>query len=85
MNQLAHGLLAIGVQQGDCVALSVGNRIEHLEIVFATAENRRVGNSPRFKWKALELGSVVAALEPRFIILQEECVEELERARSTRS
>lgn len=38
VNQLAHGLLSLGVRKGDGVALSVGNRIEHLEIVFATAK-----------------------------------------------
>ena len=38
VNRLANGLLSIGVKRGDAVALSVGNRIEHLEIIFATAK-----------------------------------------------
>lgn len=81
VNQLAHGLLAIGVKRGDGVALSVGNRIEHLEIVFGMAKIGALAIPLDVKWKALELGSVVAALEPRFIILQEDCVEEFARAK----
>jgi len=80
VNRLAHGLLSVGVKRGDGVALSVGNRIEHLEIVFATAKIGALAIPLDVKWKALELGSVVAALEPRFIILQEDCVEEFARA-----
>jgi acyl-CoA synthetase (AMP-forming)/AMP-acid ligase II len=81
VNQLAHGLLSIGVKRGDAVALSVGNRIEHLEIIFATAKIGALAIPLDVKWKALELASVVAALEPRFIILQEDCVAEFDRAK----
>ena len=73
VNQLAHGLLSLGVRGGDAVALSVGNRIEHLEIVFATAKIGALAIPLDVKWKALELAAVVAALEPGFIILQEDC------------
>ncbi len=81
VNRLANGLLAIGVKRGDGVALSVGNRIEHLEIIFATAKIGALAIPLDVKWKALELASVVAALEPRFIILQEDCVGELAKAK----
>ena len=81
VNRLANGLLSIGVKRGDAVALSVGNRIEHLEIVFATAKIGALAIPLDVKWKALELASVAAALEPRFIILQEDCVAEFERAK----
>jgi len=84
VNRLAHGLLSIGVQRGDGVALSVGNRIEHLEIIFASAKIGALAIPLDVKWKALELSSVVAALEPKFIILQEDCVAEFERARELR-
>ena len=70
VNQLAHGLLSLGVRKGDGVALSVGNRIEHLEIVFATAKIGALAIPLDVKWKALELASVVSPFEPRFIILQ---------------
>ena len=81
VNRLANGLLSIGVKRGDAVALSVGNRIEHLEIVFATAKIGALAIPLDVKWKALELASVVSALEPGFIILQEDCVAEFERAK----
>lgn len=80
VNRLAHGLLSIGVKRGDGVALSVGNRIEHLEIVFATAKIGALAIPLDVKWKALEMGSTIAALEPKFIILQEDCVHEFENA-----
>lgn len=82
VNQLAHGLLSIGVKRGDGVALSVGNRIEHLEIVFATAKIGALAIPLDVKWKALEMGSTIAALEPKFIILQEDCVQEFENAKA---
>ena len=84
VNQLARGLLSMGVQRGDGVALSVGNRIEHLEIIFATAKIGALAIPLDVKWKALELSSVVAALEAKFIILQEDCVTEFERAQGLR-
>ena len=84
VNQLAHGLLSLGVRRGDAVALSVGNRIEHLEIVFATAKIGALAIPLDVKWKALELAAVVAALEPGFIILQEDCAQEFEKAKALR-
>jgi fatty-acyl-CoA synthase len=81
VNRLAHGLLSIGVKRGDGVALSVGNRIEHLEIIFATAKIGALAIPLDVKWKALELAAVVAALEPRFIVLQEDCITEFNQAK----
>jgi acyl-CoA synthetase (AMP-forming)/AMP-acid ligase II len=56
VNQLAHGLLSMGVQKGDSVAVMVGNRVEHLEILFATAKIGALAIPLDIKWKALELG-----------------------------
>jgi len=81
VNRLANGLLSIGVKRGDGVALSVDNRIEHLEIIFATAKIGALAIPLDVKWKALELASVVAALEPRYILLQAECVAEFAKAK----
>ena len=84
VNQLAHGLLSLGVRRGDAVALSVGNRIEHLEIIFATAKIGALAIPLDVKWKALELAAVVAALESGFIILQEDCAQEFDKAKKLR-
>jgi acyl-CoA synthetase (AMP-forming)/AMP-acid ligase II len=81
VNQLAHGLLSLGGRKGDPVAVSVGNRNEQLEIVFATAKIGALAIPVDVKWKALELASVVATLEPKFIILQEDCVQEFDKAK----
>ena len=45
----------MGMGEGDTVALSVGNRIEHLEIIFATAKIGALAIPLDVKWKALEL------------------------------
>jgi acyl-CoA synthetase (AMP-forming)/AMP-acid ligase II len=84
VNQLAHGLLCMGVQRGDSVAVMVGNRIEHLEILFATAKIGALAIPLDIKWKALELGSVVSFFKPSVLLLQQECVEEFEEAKSNR-
>jgi fatty-acyl-CoA synthase len=84
VNQLAHGLQSLGVRKGDAVAVLVGNRIEHLEILFATAKIGALAIPLDIKWKALELGSVLSFFKPSVLILQQECVEEFEEAKSTR-
>jgi fatty-acyl-CoA synthase len=84
VNQLAHGLLSAGVCKGDSVAIMVGNRIEHLEILFATAKIGALAIPLDMKWKALELGSVVSFFKPSVLILQQECIEEFEEAKSNR-
>ena len=85
VNQLANGLTSAGVRRGDAVALSVGNRVEHLEILFATAKIGALAIPLDVKWKALEIASVVAALEPSFIILQEDCVGEFDKAKTLKN
>src|SRR3989337_1729661 len=83
VNQLAHALLSIGVGKGDGMALSVGNRIEHLEIAFATAKIGALALPLDVKWKALELGSVLSFFKPSVFILQQDCVDEFETAKTT--
>ncbi len=85
VNQLAHRLIALGIGRGDAIALSVGNRIEHLEIIFATAKIGALAIPLDVKWKALELASVLAAFEPRLIILQDDSVAEFENAKTLKN
>ncbi|MGH7926890.1 MAG: class I adenylate-forming enzyme family protein, partial [Candidatus Binatia bacterium] len=80
VNQLAHGLLSLGVKRGDSVALMVGNRIEHLESIFAIAKIGALAIPLDVKWKALELGSVLSFFKPSLLFLQDECVHEFEKA-----
>ncbi|HWP60620.1 MAG TPA: AMP-binding protein [Candidatus Acidoferrales bacterium] len=81
VNQLAHGLLSLGVQKGDAVALLVGNRIEHLEIMLASAKIGALAIPLDIKWRAPELSSVLSALAPRFLLVEEDCAAEFERAK----
>src|ERR1044071_1423920 len=81
VNRLAHELLSLGVRKGDEIAISVVNRIEHLEILFATAKIGALAIPLDVKWKALELASVLSAFAPPFIIAQEDCLGELAKAR----
>src|SRR5262250_2215448 len=78
VNQLAHGLLSLGVCKGDDVAVMVGNRIEHLEILFATAKIGALAIPLDIKWKGLELGSTLSFFKPRALIFQENCADEFE-------
>ena len=81
VNQLANGLLSLGIGKGDDVAVMVGNRIEHLEVLFATAKIGALAIPLDIKWKALELGSVLDFFKPRALILQSDCVQEFEMAK----
>ena len=82
VNQLAHGLLGMGVRKGDSVAIMVGNRIEHLDIIFAAAKIGALAIPLDIKWRSLELRSVVSFFKPLVLILQQECVAEFEQARA---
>src|SRR5919106_6916368 len=82
VNQLAHGLLSLGLRKGDAVALMVGNRIEHLEILFATAKIGALAIPLDVKWRALELGSVLSFFAPSVLILQPDCVDQFESAKT---
>lgn len=82
VNQLARGLLSLGVGKGDGVALAVGNYIEHLEIIFATAKIGALAIPLDVKWKALELASVLTAFEPKLIVLQRDLAAEFAEAQA---
>lgn len=82
VNRLANGLLFLGIGKGDDVAVLVGNRIEHLEILFATAKIGALAIPLDIKWKALELDSVLAFFRPKALILEPDCVETFEEASS---
>ena len=82
VNRLANGLLSLGIRKGDGVALMVGNRIEHLEVIFAAAKIGALAIPLDIKWKALELGSVLDFFKPSVLIYQPECADEFARAKA---
>ncbi len=80
VNRLANGLLAAGFRKGDAAALLVGNRIEHLEILFALAKIGVIAIPLDAKWRALEIGSTLSSLAPAAVFLEEGCVAEYQAA-----
>ena len=83
VNQLARALSGSGVRRGDGVAILVGNRIEHLEIIFAAAKIGALAIPLDIKWRALELASVLSFFKPAALLLQQECVAEFDRAKAS--
>lgn len=81
VNQLANALLNTGIRRGDGVALLVGNRIEHLEILFALAKIGAVAIPLDIQWRALELASTLSSFQPVALFLEPSCRETLAQAR----
>jgi len=82
VNRLAHGLLAKGIRKGDSAALLVGNRIEHLEILFALAKVGVLAIPLDVKWRALEIGSTLSFLQPAALFVEKSSLSEFNAARS---
>ncbi len=81
VNRLARSLLDMGVGKADAVALLVGNRIEHLEIVFALAKIGALAIPLDVKWRALEMGAVLSSLGPVALFLEPGSAGEFAKAR----
>ncbi|MDP6560366.1 MAG: AMP-binding protein, partial [Candidatus Binatia bacterium] len=81
VNRLANGLLRKGIRKGDPVGLLVGNRIEHLDIIFALAKIGALGIPLDIKWRALEISSTLSSLQVTTLFLEEDCREEFNRAK----
>lgn len=79
-NQLAHALKSAGVGQGDCVALMFENRPELLACVFAVNKLGAVAGMINYKQKAEVLAHSFATIQPRLLIVGEECIETLKTA-----
>lgn len=63
-NRLANYLLRRGVAKGDRVALSCGNRAEHLEAIFALAKIGAISVPFDYSWSAQETEAMLAFFEP---------------------
>src|SRR5574342_992197 len=81
VNRLANSLLHMGVRKGDAVALLVGNRIEHLVIIFALGKIGAIAIPLDVKWRSLELGSTLSSLEPVALFLEKSCLQEFAAAK----
>jgi len=58
-NRLGNYLLAQGVRKGDRVALSCGNRAEHLEFIFALAKIGAISIPFDYGWSVQEYDAMI--------------------------
>jgi fatty-acyl-CoA synthase len=80
-NQLANGLIALGLSSGDKVALLAYNRVEWMEIYTALARAGLVAVPINFRLTAPEIAYIIQHSEARAVIVQEELVERIEPVR----
>jgi fatty-acyl-CoA synthase/long-chain acyl-CoA synthetase len=83
-NRIANSLLQSGIKKGDPVALLIGNRIEHLEIVFALSKIGALSIPLDVKWRSLELAGTLSSLEPVLLFMEQSCLPEFAIAREQR-
>lgn len=81
VNQLAHALKSKGVGRGDCVALMFENRPELLACVFAVNKLGAIAGMINYKQKAEVLEHSFATIQPRLLIVGEECIDTLVTAK----
>ncbi|MGH7834917.1 MAG: class I adenylate-forming enzyme family protein [Candidatus Binatia bacterium] len=83
-NRIANSLLAAGIKKGDPVALLIGNRIEHLEIVFALSKIGALSIPLDVKWRSLELAGTLSSLQPVLLFMEQSCMPEFNIAKEQR-
>jgi acyl-CoA synthetase (AMP-forming)/AMP-acid ligase II len=69
-NQLAHSLQRIGLNKGDHVAVLLGNRSEHVEVLFAIAKVGLVGLPLDPKWRAREISAAIKFFDVAGIVTE---------------
>jgi fatty-acyl-CoA synthase len=74
VNGIAHGLQEKGIRPGDPVALLVGNRVEHIEVLFALAKIGALAIPLDIKWRTIEIASTLGHLRPVALFLEPDCV-----------
>jgi len=70
-NRLGNYLLAQGVGKGDRVALSCGNRAEHLEFIFALAKIGAISIPFDYGWSVQEYDAMIKFFEPSAFLIEE--------------
>jgi acyl-CoA synthetase (AMP-forming)/AMP-acid ligase II len=59
VNQLCHGLKGLGLRKGDHVAILMGNKIEHMIVLYAAAKIGAVAVVLDVKWISREIGQAL--------------------------
>ena len=71
VNRLANGLLGLGLGPGDRLLLLLGDRLEHLEALFAAAKVGIVAAPVDHRWREEEVRHAVELYEPRAVLYEE--------------
>ncbi len=70
-NRLGNYLLRQGIAKGDRVALSCGNRAEHLEFIFALAKIGAIAVPFDYGWSAHEYAAMIDFFAPSAFLIEE--------------
>lgn len=70
-NQMGNYLLQQGVAKGDRVAISCGNRAEHLECIFALAKIGAVSVPFDYGWSVQEYDAMIEFFEPAAFLIEQ--------------
>lgn len=81
-NQLAHGLLSMGIQPGDRVAILAYNCLQYLVVYYASAKCGAVIVPTNFRYKRDELVYVINNCEPKVLFFSAEFISLVEEART---
>jgi fatty-acyl-CoA synthase len=84
MNQLANGLLRLGLVKGDRVAVLAYNCVEWMEMYAALAAAGLVAVPINFRLTASEVAYIVQHCEARAIIVQDELIDRVSAVRQER-
>jgi acyl-CoA synthetase (AMP-forming)/AMP-acid ligase II len=71
VNRLAHALTALGMAPGDRLLMLLGDRIEHLEVLFAAAKVGVVAAPVDHRWRRDEVEYACGLYEPRAVVFEE--------------
>jgi acyl-CoA synthetase (AMP-forming)/AMP-acid ligase II len=71
VNRLAHALGGLGLRAGDRLMLLLGDRLEHLEALFAAAKVGVIAAPVDHRWRPDEVRHAVDLYEPRAVLFEE--------------
>ena len=69
-NSLANSLSGLGLKKGDIIAVLLGNRTEHVEVLFAVAKSGLVGLPIDPKWRGREISAAIKFFDAAAIVLE---------------
>jgi len=81
-NSLANSLLDLGLKKGDNLAVLLGNRVEHVEVLFALAKSGLVGLPIDPKWRGREISAAIKFFDVAAVVVESSAMPSLADALS---